>query len=198
MSRLHEVLRTTLSALDDLGWRSALVGGLAVSIHSEPRFTRDIDLAVSVPDDFAAERLIHELQQRGYRPLAVVEQTATRRLATVRLAPPGEPEEGILVDLLFASSGIEPEIVGSAGRIRVFEDLDSAVARPGHLIALKVLARDDERRPMDRADLVTLLRTASNADLDQAREALRLIAKRGYARGRDLLSDLDGLLAKTP
>jgi hypothetical protein len=33
----------------------ALVGGLAVSVHVEPRFTRDIDLAVAVAGDAKAE-----------------------------------------------------------------------------------------------------------------------------------------------
>jgi hypothetical protein len=33
----------------------ALVGGLAVSVPAEPRFTRDIDLAVAVAGDVEAE-----------------------------------------------------------------------------------------------------------------------------------------------
>jgi hypothetical protein len=33
------------------------VGGLAVSSRCEPRFTRDLDLAVASPDDAAAEAL---------------------------------------------------------------------------------------------------------------------------------------------
>ncbi len=47
---------------------------------------------------------------------------------------------------------------------------------------------------MDRADLIALLRTASNADLDEAREALHLISERGYARDKNLLGDLEILL----
>lgn len=39
----------------------ALVGGLAVSARTEPRFTRDADLAVALASDAEAEALIREL-----------------------------------------------------------------------------------------------------------------------------------------
>ena len=62
------------------------------------------------------------------------------------------------------------------------------VARTGHLIALKVLSRDDVDRPQDLVDLRALLRSASPPDLAQAREGIALIVARGYHRGRDLVS----------
>ncbi len=37
--------------LGRLGLRWALIGGLAVAVRAEPRFTRDVDLAVAVADD---------------------------------------------------------------------------------------------------------------------------------------------------
>lgn len=194
MNRLQRALKGILGALDGLGRRSALLGGLAVSVHAEPRFTRDVDLAVAVSDDADAEGLVSQLRSLGYRVLTVVEQTATHRLATVRLAPPGEPDAGILVDLLFASSGIEPEIVGAAQPVQVFEGVTASVIRRGHLIALKILARDDLRRPIDASDLIALLRSRSPADLEDARAALRLITQRGFSRGKNLLAELEALI----
>ncbi len=47
----------------------ALVGGLAVSIRSEVRFTRDVDLAVTVTSDAAMEALVLDLAAAGYRPI---------------------------------------------------------------------------------------------------------------------------------
>jgi hypothetical protein len=44
----------------------ALVGGLALSVRTEPRFTRDADLAVALASDAAAEALIHNLRTHGY------------------------------------------------------------------------------------------------------------------------------------
>jgi len=114
VNRLERALRALSLNLSDLGASWALVGGLAVSARTAPRFTRDVDLAVAVPDDRHAEELVHRLVQRGYAVLALMEQEAARRLATVRLAPPGETVEGVVVDLLFASSGIEREIAGAA------------------------------------------------------------------------------------
>ena len=59
------------------------------------------------------------------------------RLATagLRSRVPG----GIIVDLLFASSGIEPEITAAAEVLTVARGLRMPVARTGHLIALKLL-----------------------------------------------------------
>ena len=68
-----------------------------MSARAEPRFTRDVDLAVSVSGDADAERLVGAFQSCGYQILMVVEQQATRRLATVRLVAPGEEDVGAVV-----------------------------------------------------------------------------------------------------
>jgi hypothetical protein len=121
--------------------------------------------------------------------LATVEQEAVGRLATVRLLPPGQTEEGVVIDLLFASSGIEPEIVRMAEKIEVFPSVLIPVASVAHLIALKVLARGDDR-PQDEVDLHALLLAASDTDISEAALALDLVTERGFARGRDLESAL--------
>ena len=70
------------------------------------------------------------------------------------------------------------------------------VARLEHLIALKVLARDDRTRPQDRVDLAALLARADTAALDEARQALTLVTRRGFHRGRDLEAALDGAVSE--
>jgi hypothetical protein len=182
--------------LDRLRRQWALIGGLAVSARTEPRFTRDADIAVATSDDRDAEALVHALQAAGYRAVAAVEQEATGRLATMRLVPPGETDTGAVVDLLFASSGVEHEIAAAAEVLEVMPGLRVPVASTGHLIALKVLARDDRSRPFDRADLLALLRRANSTVLDEARRALALIEVRGCHRGRDLRADLDRIVAE--
>jgi hypothetical protein len=185
---------TVASDLDLLGLGYALIGGFAVSIRTDPRFTEDIDLVVAVADDAAAEFTVRRLAERGYAILTVVEHEALNRLATVRLELPGETW---IVDLLFASSGIEIEIVHAADRVEVVRGLWLPVASVGHLIALKLLARDDDTRPQDRADLRALVGVANEEELLQARDAVGLIETRGYARGRNLGADLRVLLADT-
>lgn len=185
MQRLIEAVRRTGSALDSLDRRWALIGGLAVSALTEPRFTRDVDLAVVVDGDRDAEQLVHALRPHGFSLLALVEQEAVDRLATVRLRAPGEADGGVVVDLLFASSGIEPEIVESACREDIFPGVTIPLPALGHLIALKVLSETD-RRLKDRQDLYALLATADDAELARARDAVELITQRGFHRGRDL------------
>jgi len=194
MSRLELALSEVGIVLDDLAAAWALVGGLAVSVRTEPRFTRDVDIAVAVRDDAEAESLVREHRDRGYELVALVEQDETGRLATARLAPPDEDAAGVVVDLLFASSGIEPEIVAQAERLAVMEGLQLPVARSGHLIAVKLLA-EDAARPADRADLAALVRDAAPNELDRARRAIELIRARGFHRGRDLERALETLLA---
>jgi predicted nucleotidyltransferase len=94
--------------------------------------------------------------------------------------------EGPVVDLLFASSGIEPEIIEAAESLELLPGLHLPVATIGHLIALKVLARDDVERPQDIVDLRALARRASDSERRRAREAVALIHARGYHRDRDL------------
>jgi hypothetical protein len=115
-------------------------------------------------------------------------------LATVRLVPPGEDAEGIVLDLLFASSGIESEVAATAELLEVLPKLKLPVARTSHLIALKVLSRDDVRRPTDLADLRSLIARASREDIQEAEGLLSLITQRGYHRDRDLRSSLQDLL----
>lgn len=190
MSRIEHVLRRLIADLRDLGARWALVGGLAVSARTEPRFTRDVDLVVAVADDRHAEELVHRLGLRGYRVLATMEQESVQRLATVRLAASGETGEGVVVDLLFASSGIEPEVSANAESLTILDGVVAPVALLGHLLALKVLA-EDPRRPQDRADILNLLDAAAPADLALARKALEIIEARGFHRDKRLLEEFE-------
>lgn len=192
MTALETSLRRIRLDLANAGVAFALVGGMAVSVRTEPRFTRDADLAVATATDADAEALVLLLRSLGYAVSSIVEQEAVGRLATVRLAL--ESGERVpVVDLLFASSGIEPEIVAAAEVLELLPGLPVPVARIGHLIALKVLSRDDIRRPQDLVDLRSLLRVATAEEQQRARHALTLIAARGYHRGRDLLGDMDRL-----
>jgi predicted nucleotidyltransferase len=99
VSGFEAAARRIVADLAALGVRFALVGGFAVSVRTEPRFTQDVDLAVAVDDDAAAEALIRSLLGRGYELLAVVEHEAAHRLATARLTLPGSEQ---VTDLLFA------------------------------------------------------------------------------------------------
>jgi hypothetical protein len=189
-SRLLVALRQIAEALDTrhTGW--ALVGGLAVSIRAEPRFTRDIDVAVSAADDAAAEALVADLTAGGFALQLSLEQRVLNRLATVRLLAPHQPAEGIVIDLLFASSGIEPDICREAERLEVAPGLIVPVARTGHLVAMKILALAPDR-PQDAIDLRALVAGLTDDERARARTAAARIDEVGANRGKSMRVELE-------
>jgi hypothetical protein len=189
VARIEQTLAAAALDLVRSGRRFALVGGLAVSVRAEVRFTRDVDIAVGVANDAEAEALVYQLGDRGYRPIAVVEHEEQRRLATARLLSPS----GVKVDLLFASSGIEPEVVERASVVRLGAVGELPIARAEELLAMKILSMTEERL-QDRIDAQRLLACNPELDLVAARANLELIRKRGFDRGQDLEDKLASLL----
>lgn len=184
--RTFELLQT----LNSLGYSSALVGGLAVSIRSRERFTRDIDFAVAVLSDEQSEKIGLAMQQAGYRLRAVVEQEAQGVIATLRFNHPEDIDEKPTVDLLCGSTGIETEIVEAATTERISAEHSVPVASTAHLIAMKVLS-ENEHRENDAADLRALIAVATDDELEAAEQALALIQERGFDRGKDLMATFE-------
>ena len=187
MASVESALRSSAADLNAALVRWALVGGLAVSARTVPRFTQDLDFAIAVASDAEAQDVVHRLRSRGYYPVEVLEQDYVERLSGIRLGRKGSE---VLVDLLFASSGIENEVVANADRLEVLPHLTVPVATTPHLIALKVLAG----RSQDLTDLGYLIPSASPAELDAAREAVKLIQARGFNREQDVVADLETLI----
>lgn len=177
-----------------MGVKYAVIGGIAVSFRSVIRTTNDLDLAVAVDNDTEAESIVHRLMDLGYRPEIQIESGETDRLSTVRMLSVGERE--IFVDLLFASSGIEREVVLGSEPIEIFEGLAIPVASRPALIALKVLSAHPETRPRDINDLQNLIEASSPEEVDAARHLTGLITERGYNRKKDLQKDLDGYIER--
>ena len=189
-TRLFETLGFVADALNELQKFWALIGGLATSTYVEPRFTRDIDIAISVQDDRDAEDFLNDWMARGFVLNTVIEHDVSDRLATVRTHR-SKTASDIVVDLLFASSGIEPEIAAQARQIEILPDLKVPVARPAHLFALKLLSVDLDTRRQDAIDLDSLAPLIVGDEYDAAREAIQQITARNYNRGRDLDALLD-------
>lgn len=167
--------------------RWVLLGGIAVSLLAEPRTTRDIDLGVAVADDREAERIIGDLMARQYEVGWFLERKEPARMSVARLEMKSEHGHRLDVDFIFAVSGIEHEIVAAAEPLEVLPGITLPVITKGHLLALKTLAGRDK----DRADIQSLLRVASAADLMEARGALDLIERRGFYKDRDLQNELE-------
>jgi hypothetical protein len=148
LNAVERALKRIIAELEAANAPCALIGGLAVSARAEPRTTRDVDLAVSMPDDAGAEQLVFHLQGRGYAVGALLEQARTGRISTVRLKR--DTERSVFIDLLFASSGIEPEIVRDAEDLALLDDVPVRVATRAHLTVGARLDRLRRRcRPID-------------------------------------------------
>lgn len=171
-----------------------MIGGLAVSLRGEPRTTKDLDVAIAVTGNRQAESVVWDFTSRGYRLNAVREHLELKRLVSVGLVAAVPETRGIVVDLMFASSGIEEEVVAASDLLEVFPGVALPIATTAHLLALKTLAG----RSKDVTDFATLLEYASERDRLEAREALELIARRGYDRGKDLQAEFTRLLDQAP
>lgn len=187
-SALETAVEATKKVLDEEARSHALIGGLAVSARATPRFTDDVDLALSC-SDADAEALIRSFVRRGFTIDALLMTKSTNRIATVRLKP---PRSEVLVDLLFDFTGIESDIVESATDAEVHPGFVMPVATIPHLIAMKVLAF----RKKDMLDLEYLFEAACSADLAEARKAVAAISRAGKEPKRDLSGDLGRLLAE--
>lgn len=59
---IEGLLQEAAKALKRRSCRFAIIGGIAISVRVEPRFTRDLDLVVAVSNDREAEQLALDLQ----------------------------------------------------------------------------------------------------------------------------------------
>lgn len=188
---LLDSVRRAVAVANAGGHVGVLVGGLAVSARAEPRFTRDADLVVALDTDAEAEAVVRAFLLQGYRLRALLEQSSVGRISGARLIDP----DGVDVDLLTASSGIEAEIVAAADEVEIVGGLRVHVAATGHLIALKLLSVAPGRET-DTVDLRALARVADDDEWGRAASAIALIIERGFHRGRDLTADLAALRAE--
>lgn len=190
-----ERLANVACDLDALECPWALVGGLALGVRARPRATLDADVAVGFRGDADVDALAQALRERGYLLLEASTHPTQGHVTTLRAVSPVRESGRLAVDLLFASTGIEAEIVAAAERIEVAPGLMIPVATRAHLIAMKVLSKTEERL-QDLADLQQLLLRASRADLEEARRALRLIEDRKHDRGKALVAEFEDAVAR--
>jgi hypothetical protein len=69
---LGNLVRPIISRLRASRAEFAIVGGLAVSVRTVPRFTKDADLAVLVSSDAEAEHITFAVARDGYQVSALI------------------------------------------------------------------------------------------------------------------------------
>lgn len=150
-------LRRLIGALDRLGVRYAIVGGIAVSIRAAPRFTADIDAVVWVADD-GWEPLLLGLQESGLRARPSDPIAFARRNRLLLL----KDENSVPVDVSLGALPFEANLIETAGLIEIAPGLNARIASAECLIIMKAIAW----RPKDLLDIREIVSVVPNLDVE--------------------------------
>lgn len=143
-SATDDVLTTITSVFEQAGLAYALIGGHAINLWLEPRFTADIDVTVAA-DPAALARARAGLEALGYHVDDEHGATLPSGPDFVRFVRnAGDPP----IEIQAAKTELQHELIARATR-----ESGIATATPEDLIVLKLIAH----RPKDLADLAGLV-----------------------------------------
>ena len=144
------LLRTLGRGFDEANVPWMVVGGLAVSAWTEPRGTKDCDLALLLPEDARAVETL--LRDAGVR-IARGELATARQGGVVRgqYHPEGQPR--LVVNLLCGGTDFERSALARRERAQVL-GVDAWLVSADDLLIYKLIAA----RPQDLADVDRLIR----------------------------------------
>lgn len=153
-------------ALEDVGGRGLLVGGLALQQHAVARQTLDVDCLISDAD---RDKIVALFEGEGFAVTAETESFARLHHESVHMMD---------LDLLLVDAETLSEMLRESLPVTI-GSRDLRVPCLAHLIALKLHAvRNDPKRELrDLADIVDLLR--ANPDVVTSEELERLTAEYG-------------------
>lgn len=180
---MDDAIRRTLRDLETLltahDVAYAVIGGIAVAIRGEPRFTADIDVVVGIDRDAALE-LVAGLRHTAFEPLFPgVEDVVLHAF----LLPLRHRDTLVTVDVAVGATGFEQQVIRRA-RHDSIGGLSIPVATAEDLLLLKTLAA----RPRDVEDARGIaLRQKGKLDWDYVFETGRQL---GEALSDDLVSRL--------
>ncbi len=149
-AKVERTLDDGVAALEALGLRYAIVGGLAVGAWSVPRATRDVDLYAEMPDAVRPS-LLRELCLRGFDVPAMAQEL--ERFGVFR----SRSREGVFLDVFDAAGPLGEAILDRRQKAPLAGRTLWLVA-PEDLALLKAYSD----RPRDFDDLVMLLQRGSS------------------------------------
>lgn len=131
----------------------ALIGGFAVSLIADERFTRDIDFTITFkPHQF--NKFKNKLDESEYEIDFIDFNSSDQYPDFMRLKI-----NNILVDLLIAQIDFQEEIISRAIEFKLLNK-NIKVASPEDMIIMKLLAD----RPRDREDILSIINHHKNLD----------------------------------
>lgn len=186
-----DAFRAIAACLEEMRVPYALIGGIAASLHGQPRYTSDVDLVIALP--------MHRLQEfarvaraRGFAidPERVRLQWLASGFGRIWY---GEEETGIAVDLMSNRSDFLKSVIWRA-EATCFAGVRTMLASAEDLILLKAMAW----RGVDIGDAEwILIRRGPRIDRDYLRRLAARLA--GSSQGlRELPARIDALLGDGP
>jgi hypothetical protein len=180
---MDDSIRRTLVDLDAFLRRHdvpfAVIGGIAVAIRGEPRFTADIDVVLGIERDSATE-LLRSVARSAFEPLFPGVEDVVREAF---LLPLRHRRTLVKVDLAVGATGFERQVIRRAPAESI-GDLTVPVATAEDLLLMKTLA--GRARDADDARGI-ILRRRGEIDWDYVMETGRQLQE---AIDQDLVSPL--------
>ena len=183
--RLLSVLSSLESWLGSERIDRATIGGVAVSLIAQPRFTNDIDAVIWV-ESGRWQSLVDSGAHHGFVP-RIQDPVRFAQRSRVLLMKHAGTEIGI--DLSCGVLPFEREVIDNAVAIEV-GGLQFRVARPEDLIIMKAVAQ----RPKDLADIESILNVHQNLDIPRIRRWVDEFA--AALESPELSENLERILAK--
>lgn len=134
-----------------------IIGGQAVLIYGEPRFTKDIDITLGIgPEKY--EKILEIIQKLK---LKVLVENIEEFVNKTMVLPAIDEKSGIRVDFIFSNSNYEKKAIERAKKIFLGKT-ELKFASLEDLIIHKIIAG----RPRDIEDVKKILLKNPNFDLD--------------------------------
>jgi len=193
MAGLSKAVKILIKDLNELSIDFAFVGALAIGARGKTRQTIDADVAISLNDNSLSQKLVDDLVLKGYGINNIYKNDSNLALARLFAS-----DSIIELDFLFELCGIEKEVVSSAEELEIWPGCVAPIASIASLLAMKARCQDLPERIQDKADLVTqLIPAASESDLENARELIKMMEKRNFNDGREILASFNKLVSET-
>jgi len=150
-----KLLIESAAILESAGIPYIVIGGQAVLLYGEPRFTRDIDITLGIDTDQLA-KVKFAFEKSGFvpRPLDI-----DRFVRETSVFPLEHTESGIRMDLIFSFSPFEQNAIQRAHFVEI-DGFKVAFASIEDLIVLKIFAG----RPLDLDDVAKIIMKNSRID----------------------------------
>ncbi len=152
---MYQDYKDLLSAFQSHGVRYLVVGGFAVVYHSQPRFTKDMDIFIGA-DPANAKATYAALSEFGAPLQGITPEDFTDRTSFYRF---GREPKGF--DILPAIPGVE---FNAAWENRIEVEIDAASGLKAHFISAEdlIASKLATGRPRDLADVDDIRKSADS------------------------------------